>query len=191
MRDELHDEGLDDAEGPDSFEAEGIQAFTRLTGAVQDLQSHLGTLEQGLGDKAAAAGKAASTAAQAAKRTEAAATAAREVALAGARSWTAYAACIVAGTVLVAGVIGYVLGEQAGQATGQAAGYRAARDEQAAASWANTPAGRTALALDRAGSLSMLAQCTNQGWTAETIHGRRICVVRALKDGSIYGWTLP
>jgi len=191
MKDALHDEDLDDADEPDSFEAEGVQAFTRLATAVQGLESRLGALQQGLIREVEGAAKAASSASQAAERTEAAATAAREVALAGARSWTAYAAIIILAGVLSAGIAGYLLGEQAGQATGQAAGYRAARDEQAAASWANTPSGRTALALDRAGSLSMLAQCSNQGWTAETVQGRRLCVVRALKDGSIYGWALP
>ncbi len=191
MRDELHDEDLDDAGTPDSLEAEGIQAFTRLAGAVQGLQSRLGALEQGLGDKAAAAGKAAADATQAAERTEAAATAAREVALAGARSWTAYAAIIIFAGVLSAGIAGYLLGELAGQATGQAAGYRAARDEQAAASWANTPSGQLALALDRAGSLGPLARCSGQGWKSTVLDGRRVCYPQATPDGKVYGWTLP
>jgi hypothetical protein len=33
----------------DSFEAEGVQAFTRLTGAVQDFGGRLGAFEHGLG----------------------------------------------------------------------------------------------------------------------------------------------
>lgn len=191
MRNELHDEALDDPPEPDSFEAEGIQAFNRLTGAVTGLESRLEALERGLEVKAAQVERAATTALTAAQNATQAAEHAHAAARADARSWTAYAACIVTGAVLVAGIVGYVLGERAGQDTGKAAGYRTARSEAAAASWANTPAGQTALALDHAGSLSMLAQCNNQGWKAETINGRRLCIVRPLKDGSIYGWNLP
>jgi hypothetical protein len=175
----------------DSFETEGVQAFTRLTGAVQGLDSHLGTFEQGLGAKVAAATKAAADASQAAGRTEAAATAARETALAGARSSTAWAACCVLAGVLAAGGLGYLLGERAGETVGQATGYQAAVDEKAAASWANTPSGRLAFALDQLGSLNLVATCSGQGWTAQTVQGRRMCYPRALKDGSLYGWPLP
>ena len=66
--------------------------------------------------------------------------------------------------VLAAGGIGYLLGEQAGQATGEAAGYRTAVDQNAAASWANTPAGQAAFALDRAASVDRLTRCDGQGW---------------------------
>lgn len=191
MRDELHGENLDDTDEPDSFEAEGIQAFTRLATAVQGLESRLDALQQGLSREVGGAAKAASSASQAAERTEAAATAAREAALAGARSWTAYAAIIILAGVLSAGIAGYLLGEQAGQATGQAAGYRAARDEQAAASWANTPSGQLAFALDRAGSLGAVARCSGQGWKPTVQDGRKVCYPQATPDGKVYGWTLP
>ena len=74
---------------------------------------------------------------------------------------------------------------------GLADGYRAAVDANAAASWANTPSGQVALVLDKAGSVHRLAQCNNQGWKVETVQGRRLCIVRPVKDGSIYGWNLP
>jgi hypothetical protein len=45
--------------------------------------------------------------------------------------------------------------------------------------------------MDQNGSLTMLAACTGQGWTAQTVQGRRTCYPRALKDGSLYGWPLP
>lgn len=192
MRDRPHqDEDLDEAPEPDSFEVEGIQAFNRLTTAVTGLESRLSTLEHGLSAKAAQVLEAASTARTAAQNAIQAAQHVEAATRAEARSWTAYATCLVVCGTLSAGGIGYLLGEQAGQATGEAAGYRTARTEAAAASWANTPAGQTALALDRAGSLPLLAQCNNQGWKVETIQGRRLCIVRPVKDGSIYGWTLP
>ena len=112
-----HDENLDDTPEPDSFEVEGIQAFNRLTGAVQGLESRLGALEHGLGSKATQAERAASTALTAAQNVIQAAERAHAATRADARSWTAYAALIVAGSVLSAGIVGYVLGERAGQAT--------------------------------------------------------------------------
>ena len=42
-------ESLDETDDrPDSFEVEGIQAFNRLAGAVQGLESRLSALEHGL-----------------------------------------------------------------------------------------------------------------------------------------------
>ncbi len=175
----------------DSFEAEGIQAFNRLTGAVQGLDGRLTVLDAGLGAKVTNAQHAATKAVAAAERAEAVANAVREAVLAGARSSTAWAVCIVTAGVLVAGGLGYFLGERAGQATGEAAGYQDARDEKAAASWANTPSGRMALALDQNGSLAMVAECSGKGWHTETQHGRRYCFGGPAPDGQTYGWTLP
>ena len=181
----------DDASEPDSFEVEGIQAFNQLAEAVTGLQSRLVDLELGLGRKAAQALEAASTARTAAQNATQAAERAQDATRADARSWTAYAALIVAGSVLSAGIVGYVLGERAGQATGEAAGYRTARTEAAAASWANTPAGQAALALDRVGSVDRLVQCGGQGWKVVVQSGRRVCYPSAAADGKVYGWTLP
>ena len=69
-------------------------------------------------------------------------------------------------------------------------GYRATADVNAAASWANTPSGQIAFALDRAGSLNRLAQCDGQGWRFVQ-NGRRSCYPHATVDGKVYGWTLP
>ncbi len=189
-----HDEDLndlDDAPEPDSFEVEGIQAFNRLTTAVTDLQSRLANLELGLGRKAAQAEQAATRAEEAAKAARTAAEHAGVVARAKARSAASWAILGALAGILVAGGAGYWRGHVSGRNTGLADGYRAAVDVNAAASWANTPAGQTALALDRAGSLPLLAQCNNQGWKVETIQGRRLCIVRPVKDGSVYGWNLP
>lgn len=191
MRDGLHGEDLDDADTPDSFEAEGIQAFTHLATAVQGLESRLGALEQGLGAKTVQAERAATKAETAATNAKQTAEYAAATARAGARSWTAYAAVIILAGVLSAGIAGYLLGEQAGQATGQAAGYRAARDEAAAASWANTPSGQLAFALDRVGSLGAVARCSGPGWKSTVQDGRKVCYPQATPDGKVYGWTLP
>ena len=45
--------------------------------------------------------------------------------------------------------------------------------------------------MDLAGGLALVTTCTGQGWMVETGKGQRICYPRALKDGSLYGWTLP
>ena len=192
MRDELHDaDDLDDVPEPDGFEVEGIQAFNRLAEAVTGLESRLGALEHGLGSKTAQALEAASTARTAAQNAIQAAEHVEAATRAEARSWTAYAACLVLAGTLAAGGLGYLLGEQAGQATGEAAGYRTAVDQNAAASWANTPAGQLALALDRAGSVDRLVQCGGQGWKVIVQSGRKVCYPSAAADGKVYGWTLP
>ena len=190
MRNERHDD-LDDAPEPDSFEVEGIQAFNRLTAAVTGLQSRLADLEHGLGRKTSQAERAAAKAEEAAQAARTVVEHARGVAHAKARSAASWAVLGALAGVLVAGAAGYWQGRLDAREIGLAEGYRAAVHHNAAASWANTPAGQTALALDRAGSLSLLAQCSNQGWKVETIQGRRLCIVRPVKDGSIYGWNLP
>lgn len=185
------DDDLDGAPEPDSFEVEGIQAFNRLAGAVQGLESRLTDLEHGLGRKAVQVERAATTAEDAAKAARTAAEHAGVVAHAKARSAASWAVLGALAGILAAGGIGYWRGHTDGRGIGLADGYRAAVDANAAASWANTPAGQIALALDKAGSIHRLAQCDGQGWKVETIQGRRLCIVRPVKDGSTYGWTLP
>ena len=183
--------GTYDGQGEDELAHEGVQAFNAMAATMHGLSTRMGTLDSGLGAKVIAAERAASSVAAAASRTEAAATAARETALAGARSSALWTACLVAACVLVAGSTAYLLGERAGETVGQANGYQAAQDEKAAASWANTPSGRLAFAMDQLGSLNLVGACAGQGWTTQTVQGRRMCYPRALKDGSLYGWALP
>ena len=85
----------------------------------------------------------------------------------------------------------YWLGHAGGRGSGLAEGYRTAVDERAAASWANTSAGQLAFALDKAGSLAMVANCTNRGWTPAVQDGRRACYPRAAPDRKVYGWVMP
>ena len=189
-----HDDDLDDgddATAPDSFEVEGIQAFNRLTAAVTGLQSRLVDLELGLGRKASQAEQAAAKAEEAAKAARTVVEHARGVAHAKARSAASWAVLGALAGILVAGGAGYWHGHAGGRETGLAEGYRAAVDANAAASWANTPSGQIALALDRAGSLGLVTRCTGQGWKAETIGGRRFCMAFPAQDGKTYGWVLP
>lgn len=94
-------------------------------------------------------------------------------------------------TLLMAFGGGYWFGHQAGSEQGQAAGYQAARNEQAAASWANTPAGQRAYTLDRIGSLDMLVRCAAPGWTTERQKGGTVCFPNPDAKGQTSGWYLP
>lgn len=102
--------------------------------------------------------------------------------------WTALTALL---TLLVASGGGYWLGSRAGTEQGQAEGYQAAREEQAAASWANTPSGRRAYGLDQRGSLDMLARCSAPGWTTERRKDGIVCFPKSDANGQTSGWYLP
>ncbi|MDG6095729.1 replication protein [Acetobacter sp. AN02] len=102
--------------------------------------------------------------------------------------WAALTAFL---TVLVAFGGGYFFGQKAGWDTGHAEGYQKARDEQAAASWANTPAGQRAYGLDRRGDLDLLARCRGDGWTTEHRNGGTVCFPNADAKGNVTGWYLP
>lgn len=94
-------------------------------------------------------------------------------------------------TLLMAVGGGYWLGQRAGNEQGQAEGYQAARDERAAASWANTPAGQRAYGLDQRGSLDMLTRCNAPGWTTERQKGGIVCFPNLDAKGQTTGWYLP
>jgi hypothetical protein len=98
------------------------------------------------------------------------------------------ATCLAASfvTLGVVGWSGYRAGTVAGRARGWADGYRETVDEKAAAAWANTPEGRIAFGLARAGSIRELAACSGRGWVPK---GGR-CFPRA-QDGVVYGWRVP
>jgi hypothetical protein len=101
--------------------------------------------------------------------------------------WVALTALL---TLLAASGTGYLIGQRVGIEQGQAEGYQSARNEQAAASWANTPAGQRAYALDQLGSLDMLAGCKGEGWKVERQHGQRVCIPYATPNGTA-GWFIP
>ncbi|MDN7352466.1 replication protein [Acetobacter senegalensis] len=102
--------------------------------------------------------------------------------------WTALTAFLI---VLVAFGGGYVFGKRSGWDAGQAEGYQKARNQEAAASWANTPAGQRAYGLDQRGSLDLLTLCQGNGWTTERQKGGTVCFPNADAKGNVTGWYLP
>lgn len=66
-------------------------------------------------------------------------------------------------------------------------GYMATRNEAAAASWANTPEGQLAFQMAAAGSLPLLARCSEPGWKRSD----GVCFPFATADGTVHGWQLP
>lgn len=81
----------------------------------------------------------------------------------------------IAGSIAVAflafslfGWMMYYKGNTAGFANGHEQGYMEAKDEKSAASWANTPGGKSAYRLAMAGNISMLVLCEEKyGWRIE------------------------
>ncbi|AMM18699.1 protein mobE (plasmid) [Burkholderia sp. PAMC 28687] len=53
----------------------------------------------------------------------------------------------------------------AGENSGYGLGYNTAKDEKAAAAWANTPQGKLAYRFAQTGSLDSLIKCDRPGWT--------------------------
>jgi hypothetical protein len=80
----------------------------------------------------------------------------------------------------------YGAGVSSGNAAGQLDGYSKARDEKAAAAWANTPEGQIAIGLAKAGSLRELAACSGRGWKRKGSS----CLPKCEK-GSVDGWNIP
>lgn len=102
--------------------------------------------------------------------------------------WTGLMAFLI---VLMAFGGGYFVGQRSGWDTGHADGYQKARNQEAAASWANTPAGQRAYSLDRQGSLDLLTMCRGNGWTTERQKGGTVCFPYADAKGNVTGWYLP
>jgi hypothetical protein len=73
----------------------------------------------------------------------------------------------------------------AAYARGWGEAYRAAADQKAAASWANTPEGQLAYGLATVGSIRELASCSGRGW----IRKDDICYPRP-ERGAVHGWRL-
>ncbi|MFT8816299.1 replication protein [Acetobacter fabarum] len=99
--------------------------------------------------------------------------------------WTGLTSLLIA---LAGCGAGYYLGHQSGWEQGHADGYQKARNQEAAASWANTPSGQRAYGLDQLGSLDMLALCKGDGWTMERQKGRTVCFPNADAKGNVTGW---
>lgn len=102
--------------------------------------------------------------------------------------WTGLTALLI---VLVAFGGGYFFGQRSGWDTGHAEGYQKARNQEAAASWANTPAGQRAYGLDQLGSLDLVSQCMGHDWQRSTQDGKRVCFPQADAKGNMAGWYIP
>jgi len=86
------------------------------------------------------------------------------------------------------------LGIYIGNGTGDDAGYARARDEVAAASWANTDNGKIARAIDRVSqdTLPAIANCPkDRGWSREKRQGVRYCFGANTNAKPYTGWPLP
>lgn len=122
---------------------------------------------------------------------QAVAVAAQEVArnTSAKQMWQWATGCIAAAFLCV-GLFGWYMhssGVDSGYKAGYGAGYTEAKDEKAAAAWANTPEGQLAYRFAQTGSLASVAACDRPGWYIE----KGVCFVQATPDGNIYGWKLP
>ena len=122
---------------------------------------------------------------------QAVASAAHEVAhnTSAKQMWQWAAGCIAVAFLCV-GLFGWYMrssGHDDGFNSGYGVGYREAKDEKAAAAWANTPQGKRAYKLAQAGSIDMLSNCDQPGWAVE----KGACYPKAAPNGSIYGWRMP
>ena len=169
----------------------GIQAFHDMAQAVNRLGTTLQATEQRQKVHAEAQAKAATEILQAARGVLGASENALEASQAQIRSSLIWAVLIALGVVLVAFVGGFRVGQSAGWDEGHAAGYASAISNNADASWANTPNGQRALALDRQGSLAKLVECSQPGWRITPQKGDRVCFVDKAPDGKLYGWVIP
>src|SRR3546814_6716812 len=77
--------------------------------------------------------------------------------------------------LLVPVALGY--GYHLGNGAGEASGYARARDEVAAASWANTVNGKLARQLDQTSTstIPLIANCSGKGWSKTKQDGQRVC----------------
>ena len=171
----------------------GIEAFQHLTRAVDRFGATLQATEQRQKTHADAQAKAATEILQAARGVLGASENALEASKARTGInllWTGLGAL---GVVLVAFIAGQRSGQSSGWDQGHAAGYTSARDEIAAASWASTPNGQRAFALDRLGSLNKLLACSEAGWKVEKRKEGRVCFPFHEKepDGPLNGWLVP
>ncbi len=169
----------------------GIQAFRNLTEAVDRFGTTLKAAEEGHKTHDAAQEQATAKALQAAQT----ALQASQTALQASRTqisssllWAGFGALAM---LLVASALAFYFGHSSGWGQGHAAGYASARDEAAAASWANTPNGQRALALDRLGSLNLVIACSEPGWRIEKQKNSRVCFAGSTLDGKISGWFIP
>ncbi len=176
----------------------GIQAFQDMVRSMDRLGDTLKAVDRRqqirLDDEEAEASRARSAAfqaEQAANRAQEAAQKALQAAKTELRSSLLWTGLTGLGVALAAFLVGFYVGNRDGWDQGQASGYASARNEVAAAAWANTPNGHRAFQLDQLGSLDMLASCSGANWTTEHQQGQRVCFPAANPQGRMAGWFIP
>lgn len=101
---------------------------------------------------------------------------------------TAYAAVGATVAIIVGSGYGFIAGRNAGEARG----YAQARDEVAAASWANTSNAAFARQLDHDGVLELMKTCSGQQWQKQRLKGHNVCFGGAASAaGKLQGWRVP
>ena len=168
-----------------------VEAFRDLAKAADRLGTTLQATEQRQKAHAEAQTKAATKALQAARTVLGASQNALQASQTQIRTQLLWTGLGALGVVLVAFVGGFRFGQSSGWDEGHAAGYASAIASNADASWANTPNGQRALALDRLGSLAKLVECSQPGWRVSVQKGDRVCFVDKAPDGKLYGWIIP
>lgn len=101
------------------------------------------------------------------------------------QQWKALGAGIAAAAIslLVTGWMCFDAGKEAGYG----AAIKVARNETAAAAWANTPEGQLAYRLALAGSLQQVARCSAPGWKIRN----GACLPQVDAEGTLHGWVMP
>ena len=168
-----------------------VEAFRDLAKAADRLGTTLQATELRQKTHAEAQARAATEAVQAAKAALGASQNALQASQTQIRTQLLWTSLGALGVVLVAFVGGFRVGQSAGWDEGHAAAYETAHNAAADASWANTPNGQRALALDRLGSLGLVVACSQPGWRVSVQKGDRVCFVDKAPDGKLYGWTIP
>lgn len=153
-------------------------APAKLNASMQDFAAHATKLA-----KTEAAKLSAETTNEIAK---AVSTASQKVAkdVAGASRWRWMLSAAV-GLTLSMVFIGYTA-FTAGTTAGRQSGLMEARDEKAAAAWANTSEGKAAYQLSKDNELRHLIECSRPGWVSK----KGICYPHSTNNGT-YGWKLP
>jgi len=101
-----------------------------------------------------------------------------------------WAAASIVVAFLCVGLFGWYMhssGKDSGYQAGYGAGYTEAKDEKAAAAWANTPEGQLAYRFAQSGELQRLAQCNGKGWEIKN----NFCYPFPVPNEGTYGWRLP
>jgi hypothetical protein len=110
---------------------------------------------------------------------------ASRVASAQRSKWLQIGMVVGCGVFLGVGIGMFKAGRTSGESAGQRDGYSKARDEKAAAAWANTPEGQLGYELAKAGSLRQVATCAGKN----LVRRGDACLVKVGRE-SAFGWRL-